>query len=554
MSAHRFRKALQSRDLRLLCAAEVIDGLGTWASTTVLVVYVFDRTGSTTWVALLSAARWLPGLLLAGYGGVIADRYERTRVMVGSASASFAVMIGLAVLVASDGPLWAILAVTAGGAIAGAPYGPAAGALTPEVVPESDLSAANSLFGMLESLIVVLGPALGGLLAAGHHPVAGISLNAASFLVAAVIASRLRAHSTGDASAAGTTVFTAMVAGVTALRSNLTSTVLVLFCALANCTYGASSVVFVRLSEQLGSGTTGYAYMLAGMAVGTGLAAGVADRLSASHRLAPVLVAAIVVQALPFAAVAWARTPALGFALMAVSGMGFIVVNILCVTALQRDTPHGSLGRVLSLLSIACMVAAMVSSFAFAAALEAYGLHPSLYAIGFGFPVLALVAVRPLYRADRKVAAQLAQLEPRVAVIEALDLFAEATRATLEELARAAEVVEFPAAASVVREGEPADALWILIEGRVSVTVDGTTVRTMNPGTYFGEIGLLRGIARTASVHTDEASVLWRISSADFLSAIESGSASTSLRDVTFARLARTHPRLAEEAALDPTS
>ena len=64
MSKARYRDALRSADLRKLAAAYVIDALGGWAQAVVLTVYVYDRTGSPTWVAALGAAKWIPGLLL----------------------------------------------------------------------------------------------------------------------------------------------------------------------------------------------------------------------------------------------------------------------------------------------------------------------------------------------------------------------------------------------------------------------------------------------------------------------------------------------------------
>ena len=74
-SRSRFRDALKSRDLRLLCVTFLIDALGSWASTVVVTVYVFDRTGSTLWLASMGGARWVTGLLFGTVGGVIADRY-----------------------------------------------------------------------------------------------------------------------------------------------------------------------------------------------------------------------------------------------------------------------------------------------------------------------------------------------------------------------------------------------------------------------------------------------------------------------------------------------
>ncbi|MGH9276245.1 MAG: MFS transporter [Acidimicrobiales bacterium] len=550
----RFRDALRSRDLKLLATATVVDGLGSWAYATVLIVYVFERTGSTTWIALLTASRWIPALLLASYGGVLADRYERTRVMIVSAILQFFVTMGIAFVVATDAQLWLLLALSALSAVMSAPYRPATGALTPEVVPESDLTAANGLFSTLESLVVVVGPGVGGVLVALDAPVVAIVLDAGTFLIAAFLASLLRVRSRGDASEHGESAFKAFVDGVKALHSNRTATVLVLFCALDSGIYGAATVLYVEISGQLGSGADGYGYLLAGAALGGVISAGVANRLSASRRLAPVILGGIAVQAVPFALTAFVHDPPFGFALQVVSGMGMIIVDVLAITALQRDMPRGVLGRVLSLLDVAVLLSTLAASFAFAILLDAIDLHASLYVLGIGFPAVALLGIRPMLRADRNNVALLRQIEPRVALLKELDLLTKASQPVLERLARAIDVVELASGSDVVREGEPADALWIIVEGEVTVTVGGAFVRTMAPRTYFGEIGLLRGIPRTATVRTTQPSVLWRLSGEEFLEAVQTGSASISLRGVALIRLARTHPTLAADLPRDEAS
>lgn len=543
----RFRDALRSRDLRLLATASVISGLGSWAYTTVLIVYVFERTGSPTWIAFVTASRWVPGLLLASYGGVLADRYERTRVIIVSALLQFVVIVGIGFIVAADGPLALLLALSALEAIVGVPDRPATGALTPEVVPERDLTAANGLFSTLESLVVVVGPGVGGLLVALDQPVTAIALNGASFLVAAFIASLLRVRSRGDAAEEGESAFRAIANGVGALRANRTATVLVLFCALDSGIYGAATVMYVDISDQLGSGANGYGYLLAGAALGGAISAGVANRLSASRRLAPVILGGITVQAVPFALTAFVHTPPLGFLLQVISGMGMIIVDVLAITALQRDMPRGVLGRVLSLLDVAVLLSILLSSFAFAFLLNTVGLHASLYLVGIGFPAVAMLCIRPMLRADRNAAALLREIEPRVALLQELDLLTKATQPVLERLARAIEVVQLPAGADVVRQGDPADALWILVDGEVTVTVDGDLVRTLEPPTYFGEIGLLHGIPRIATVRTAQPCTLWRLSGEEFLTAAQAGTPSISLRGVAIIRLARSNPTLAAD-------
>src|SRR5450755_3428848 len=108
----RYRDALRHRDLRRLMSAFLVDQIGSWSYLIVISVYVFDRTHSTQWLAILGVCRWGPSLLLASYGGVLADRYQRITVMVVSALASAVLMAGMAVVVATAAPVGFVLAIS----------------------------------------------------------------------------------------------------------------------------------------------------------------------------------------------------------------------------------------------------------------------------------------------------------------------------------------------------------------------------------------------------------------------------------------------------------
>lgn len=548
----RYRDALRSRDLRSLATAFMVNSLGSWAYVTVLIVYVYERTGSPTWIALVSASRWLPAVLLASYGGVLADRYERTRLLIYSSLLSYIAMVALALVVASNGPLAVLLLLSAVSAAVEVPYRPAAGALTPEVVEERELAAANGLLTSLESLSVVIGPALGGVLLLADEPSGAIVLNAISFLVAALLLIRLQVRSRGNAGDQGEGAFKAFTDGVRTLRSNSVATALVLFCALDSAIYGASTVLYVPISQQLGTGADGYGYLLAGNALGGVVAAGVANRLSASTRLAPIILCGIALQAAPYAATAFVYAPPIAFGLQLISGVGMILVDVLAITALQRDMPREYLGRVLSLLDVSFIGATLVASFLFAFVFDALDLRPSLFVVGIGFPLVAVLGIRPLLRADRQSVAALRALQPRVALLQVLDLFTAAPRRTLEQLARSIEEVEVAADTALINQGDAPDHLWILVSGEVDVTVhdeDGgeRRVRTLGPRSYFGEIGLLRGIPRTATVRSLEPSVLWRLSGEDFLEAVHGSAPSASLLKVSTSRLSQVQPRLGDD-------
>jgi len=556
--AGRYRNALQHRDFRLLATAFLVDQIGTWAYNVVLIVWVFDRTHSPTWVAATTASGWVPRLLWSAYAGVLADRYERTAVMVTSALLSFVAMTGVALVVAADGSitLALVLAAVAGSVATG--YRPAAGAVVPEVVGEGDLVAANAIFGGLESLVVVVGPGIGGVLLLAGSPAAGITLNALSFLAAALVVSRMQVRSRGTAGEQGESGIAQFTAGAGALWHERTALVLVVFCCLDSAVYAASTVVYVPLSERLGTGATGYSYLIAGASLGGVLVAALANRFSASSRLAPVICLGMFMLALPFAVVAAVHSPVLAFLLQVVSGGGMIIVDVLAITALQRDLPRGVLSRVFGIFESAVPASLLASSFVTALILHRVGLTGTLLAIGFGFSAAAVLGLLPIVRADRRSRAVVRALAPRVALLDALDLFAGAPRTTLERLAAHATDVNVAAGAVILREGDAADALFVLCSGDVAVSAHGEGVRTrrlrtMTGPSYFGEIGLLRSLPRTATVMALTPCELLRVEADDFFDALQGASVSASLLARSTARLARTHPRLSETSPLDLT-
>ena len=78
-----FRDALRHRQFRLLLASYGVSWTGDWCYSVALTIWVVQRTGSGTWVAALLVIRILPYVLFGALGGVIADRLDRRRLMVG---------------------------------------------------------------------------------------------------------------------------------------------------------------------------------------------------------------------------------------------------------------------------------------------------------------------------------------------------------------------------------------------------------------------------------------------------------------------------------------
>ena len=546
-----YRSALRHRDLRLLLGGLVISATGSWAYNVALLAYVYDRTHSLGWVGAAGLGRFLPALVLSPYAGVVAERYERVRVMVSSDVLCVIFQVGMALVAAAEGSAAFVIVLAALTSAANIVYNPAVAAMIPQVAGEDDLAAANALNSTIENLVVISGPAVGaGLLALGD-PTTVFAANAASFALSALVVSRMRARSRPvDVTEAGDAgLFAQVLVGVRTIVELPAARVPVAMCALVSFVYGTDTVLFVGASqEKLGTGPEGFGYLLAGLGVGGVLMAVAVDRLAASRRLAVVIVAGALVYCLPTALLTVVHAPVLAFALQIVRGAGTLVVDVLAVIALQRTVAPDRVARVFGVFFAIILGAITLGTVITPAVVSALGLDGGLLVMAFVPAGLSLLAYPSLARLDREAAARLAELAPRIAVLERLGIFAAAPQAVLERLAAAATEVDVPAGTVIVREGDPADALYVLLEGETEVTARGEAgageerLRTMGPGSYFGEIGRLERIPRTATVTAESACRCYRIEGDAFLDALTATPPAASLLEGARTRLALTHP------------
>jgi MFS family permease len=552
-----YRSALRSADLRWLLGSQLVSSSGSWAYNVALMVLLYDRTHSTAWVAAGALCRFLPSLVCSAYGGVIAERFERVRLMVWLNILALLLQAALAVAAWRTAPAAVALVLAGLTAAVTSPYTPAVAALIPQVVGEEDLAAANALNATIDNVVVVAGPAIGaGLLLAGG-PALAIAINAVSFAIAAIMLPAMSVRSRpSDVTRGGSAGPLRQVAdGFRTLASSAAVATFVAFSVLASFIYGTDTVLFVPISRlQLHSGTSGYGYLLAGLGVGGVAGAAVVNRLAARTRLAGAILGGMAVFCLPTALLVVVHQPVVGFLLQIVRGAGTLVVDTLAITALQRSAPADMVARVFGAF-FALVLAAISLGALITPLLLRTGLHPTMLVYGAGIPALCLLALPALLRADRIAAAKAAMAAPRVAILERLDLFRNASRSSLESLAGAAEEVAVPAGTVLIAEGDEADAFYVLTEGQLDVSAIGESgtqsvfLRTLEPVSYAGEIGLLGGVRRTATVTAASDCRVLRIGGQEFLDALTTLSASPSLLEGARARLAVTHP---SSRALEP--
>jgi MFS family permease len=157
-------RALRIRDFRLLWAGSLISSLGTWLLVLAIPAHVLLVTGSLRDTGLTLAADYLPFLILGPLAGVVADRWDRRRLMIAT-SLFRAGAVALMLLGTSPGRYWVLYAALIAESSGGVLYIPAWQARTPAIVGTGTLlSSANSLNALADGTVRLIGGPLGAIL------------------------------------------------------------------------------------------------------------------------------------------------------------------------------------------------------------------------------------------------------------------------------------------------------------------------------------------------------------------------------------------------------
>ncbi len=173
-----------SRDFRLLFASRTVTLFGSQASEVALLVQAKQLTGSAVAVGLLGAAELAPLVAFGLYGGALADRLDRRR-LIRWCEAGLGVCAALLVVNASLSrpQVWPLYLVAAAMMALVALQRPSLDASLPRIVARDQLTAASALLSMSVNASVIVGTALGGVLATWPGPQAVYVLDAVSFAV-----------------------------------------------------------------------------------------------------------------------------------------------------------------------------------------------------------------------------------------------------------------------------------------------------------------------------------------------------------------------------------
>lgn len=341
------RAALRHRAFRRLVAGLAASQAGDWLYNVALLAFVYERTHSGTWLGVTTAARVLPMVVLGPLGGVLADRYDRRRLMILADLTRAAIMLALAGAAALALPVLLAPVLAGLATAAGAAYPACTAASLPRLVPAADLPGANAVRGVVAPLCIVLGPVLGAVVLALANAEAAIALNAVTFLGSALAVASIPAGAAFRPAEhpEAAHLWRELTGGGAALLAHRGALRLVGADVLASFVYGVLTVALLFVSTRVGLSTGGYGLLLGATGAGGIVGAALAGRLAAHPRTATVMAVALLAIAVSLPVLAASSWLVSALAFSALGGAGAMVVEVVTETALQRDLDDAVLAR-----------------------------------------------------------------------------------------------------------------------------------------------------------------------------------------------------------------
>ncbi len=390
-----FTPLRRHRDYRLLYIAQGVSFLGTMMTYVALPYQVFPLTHSSFMVGLMGVAELIPLLLTAFVGGALADAVDRRRMVIvtdiflagGSLALSFLAFQGAP-------PVWSLYVLAGFMSGMNGLQRPSIDALMPRLVPREDLMAAAALGSFRGSFIMIVGPAIAGVLIASMGLAFTYSMDVLSYLLALGCIVMIRRTSLPEGALRPTVESIREGFRYARGRQELVGTYVVDFVAMI---FGMPMALFPALSEKLGGpGVLGVLY--ASPAVGAFIAS-VTSRWThrvKRHGLAVTVAAGVWGVAIVIFGFCDSILPAAFF--LALAGGADAVSGIFRSTIWNQTIPDHLRGRLAGIEMVSYLSGPMLGHLEAGLAAAAFGVRASVVSGGalcvIGVAVCALMLPR----------------------------------------------------------------------------------------------------------------------------------------------------------------
>jgi MFS family permease len=513
--------AVATVDLRRLQRAWMASSVGGWAFFIILAVYAYEEGGASA-VGVAAFTRMVPAGLAAPFAGVVVDRRARRDVLIAITIGRSLVLLGVATAVAAHAPLLVVLGLAALFTVLATAHRPAQAALLPTLASTPrQLAASNAIWTAVDSGGFLAGALLGGILVGATSLEAAFAVAAVLFAAAAWPLARMPRDAipeyrdlTDDESP-----LEELGSGFRTVARDRSLRLLVGVLSASTLVEGAVDVLVVLVAiELLDLGGPGVGWLNTAWGVGGLVGGAAAISLLGRGHLAAGLAGGCLLVGVPLVLVAALPEVGVAVLMLGILGVGYSLIETAGLTLLQRLSSDDVLGRAFAVVESSYWLTTGIGAITAPGLVALLGLRGALFALGACLPVLAVLRWAALARFEGGAAVP----ERAFALLRSVSLFAPLPLGTIENIARRVREMVVRPGDEIVREGEPGERLYVIVEGEFDVSCLRGAFPSLRDGDLFGEIALLRNVPRTATVTARTDGLLYVLDRNGFLAAVGS--------------------------------
>ena len=440
----------------------------------------------------------LPAALIAPFASTVADAVRRELVLVWIGLIRAATLGAAAVLLAAGGPAAAVYGLTIVAAIAQTLYRPVHSALLPALCASpQQLTSANVIRGVLDSLAALLGPLIAAVLLATSGLPTLFAVCAAASLAGGLVVVALPYDAPPRARRPARTGARAALDGFSTITADRGLLLITGLGVAQTFTRGCLNVFSVVVAiELLDIGEKGVGVLNAALGAGAVLGSILTFRLVGRGGLAVWFGLGIALWGVPLILFGAVPEVAAGIVLFAVVGIGNAFIDAAAFTILARLADEAVLARMFAAFEAILTVGIAVGALLSPLLIDLWDIRLALVVVGLLTPIAVAASWVELRRLDKRLQVRDADIE----LLQEVPMLRALPEATIEQLAAALVHAEVAPGHAVFEQGDPGERFFIVESGSAAVVRDGRTVTTLRRGDSFGEIALLRDTVRTAGV------------------------------------------------------
>ena len=529
----------------------------TWAGESALLValsVLAFRQGGSSAVGLVTAVRMMAAALLVPFAATVADRVRRERVLTGIGVAR-AVMLSIAACAtAVGGPVAITYLAAAAATVALALFRPAHSALLPALAKSpGDLTSANAVRGMLDSLATLGGPVAVGVILAVSNVAVALALCAGLSLLGGLVVLGLPYDPPPRAVPAKVSPARDVAEGFRTIAGDRNLSLITGLGAVQTFTRGCLTVLAVVIAiDLLDLGDPGVAILNA--AIGAGGVVGSISAFALVRRggLGTWFGVGIALFGAPLALVGVFPTTGVAVLLLGLVGIGNALIDACGFTLLARLTDEIVLARMFAGFEAVLTLGVALGGLAASFFVETFTPRGVLVVVG----LLAPAAVLATLPAQRRLDNEMHVRDADIAVLRTVRMLRVLPAATIGQLGDGLQHVELAPGTVLFEQGDTGDRFYVVESGVAEVLQRGRLINTLGRGDGFGEIALLRETPRTATVRAGSGEPL-RVAAMErsrFLTAVTGYPSSATAAEETVNAIRQRDASRADQSQDDPSA